>query len=96
MRTFQNEAELEEALSRPTIGVLKTMHSVPGDIMVLGAGGKMGPTLARMLARACDQIADSRRIYAVSRFTGPSVFDDLTNGGVVAIRADLSDRDALR
>ena len=44
--------ELEEALSRPTAGVVRTCGRLAGDIVVLGVGGKMGPTLARMAVRA--------------------------------------------
>ena len=42
---------LDEALSRPTQGVLDTLRDIEGDIMIVGAGGKMGPTLARMVRR---------------------------------------------
>jgi hypothetical protein len=46
--TFKDVAALEEALSRPSQALADTLATVPGDIMVLGVGGKMGPTLARM------------------------------------------------
>ena len=53
--------DLDEALSRPTNGVLETLRSLEGDVMVLGAGGKMGPTLARMVRRGLDEIGQPQR-----------------------------------
>ena len=60
--TPQTETELEELLSRPTPGVVDTLRRHPGDILILGAGGKMGPTLARMARRALDQLGRSPRV----------------------------------
>jgi nucleoside-diphosphate-sugar epimerase len=65
---------------------------VPGDILVLGVAGKMGPTLAR-LARAA---APSRRIIGVARFTEPGLCDRLGAWGIETIACDLLDRDAVR
>lgn len=95
MTSFRSEAELEEALSRPTAGVLDTLRAVPGDVLVLGAGGKMGPTLARMLQRAVDQLGDSRRVIAVSRFSSAGTADELQKCGVQVISCDLTDRTAV-
>lgn len=88
--------ELEEALSLPTAGVLETLRRVPGDVMVLGAGGKMGPTLARMVRRGFDTLGmPERRVFAVSRFSSPSVRDSLQRLGVTTIACDLMDRSAV-
>ena len=58
---------LEERLSRPDDGVAADLGSLDGDILVLGAGGKMGPTLARMAKRA----APGKTVYGVARFSDP-------------------------
>jgi nucleoside-diphosphate-sugar epimerase len=58
-----------------------------GDIMVLGAGGKMGPTLTRMLKRAVPE----RRVMAVSRFTERHLPAELEAEGIEAIAGDLLD-----
>ncbi len=81
---FHTETELEDALSEPTTQVIETLARHPGDIIFLGAAGKMGPTLARMAKRA----AHGRRIIAVSRFSngGEAAF---TSHGIEAIRCDL-------
>ena len=83
--------DLEERLSRPTPEVVADLAAVDGDIMLLGVGGKMGPTLARMARRA----APDRRILAVARFSDPAVATALEAQGVEPIRADLLDRAAI-
>jgi nucleoside-diphosphate-sugar epimerase len=90
-------ADLEEWLSRPTPGVLDTLRRLDGDILVLGAGGKMGPSLARMARRGLDAIdAPTRRVIAVSRFSSPRAKTELEEHGVQAVACDLLDREAVR
>ncbi|MCA9050867.1 MAG: NAD(P)-dependent oxidoreductase [Planctomycetaceae bacterium] len=88
----QNADELDEWLSRPTDGVRETLAGLDGDIMVLGAAGKMGPTLARMARRA---LPNARRVYAVSRFSSAATQETLNRHGVDTIRCDLLDRNAV-
>jgi nucleoside-diphosphate-sugar epimerase len=59
--------------------------------MVLGVGGKMGPTLARMAKRASPQ----RRVIGVARFSEPGLREQLQAAGVECIAADLQSREAL-
>ena len=84
--------ELEELLSRPTAGVTAALRDLDGDVMVLGAGGKMGPTLSRMARRALPQ---GREVFAVSRFSSPASRAGLERHGVRTISCDLLDRDAI-
>ena len=42
------EEELDDLLSTPRTDTVTALEICPGDIVILGAGGKMGPTLARM------------------------------------------------
>src|SRR5689334_11321620 len=90
-----NEAELDELLSTPRAETVETLRACPGDVVVLGAGGKMGPTVARMAARAAAQVGDGRRVVAVSRFSSPEVARALGAAGVTTISCDLLDRSAL-
>jgi nucleoside-diphosphate-sugar epimerase len=92
---FTSEAELEDALSEPTPQVVETLARHPGDIIFLGAAGKMGPTLARMARRASDAAGTRRRVIAVSRFSdgGEGAF---TAHGVEAIRCDLLNEDEVK
>ena len=83
--------ELDEALSRPTPGVLDTLRQLEGDLMILGAGGKMGPTLARMVRRGLDEIGQTqRRVIAVSRFSWASAAQSLHRHGVAAAQPSSS------
>ena len=88
--------ELEEVLSRPTPGVLEALASIEGDVMILGAGGKMGPTLARMVRRGLDGIGQpQRRVIAVSRFSSAAAAESLRAHGVETLSCDLMDREAV-
>lgn len=92
---FASTDQLEEALSEPSPGVIRTLADLDGDILVLGVGGKMGPTLARMARRASDEAGRDRRIVGVSRFSDAALRSKLEYWGIQTIRADLLDRDAL-
>ncbi len=89
------ETELDELLSTPRAETVEALRHCPGDVVVLGAGGKMGPTVARMAARAANQVGDGRRVFAVSRFGAPEVARALGAAGVETIACDLLDRDAV-
>ena len=88
---FEDVAELEDVMSTPSDALVAELEKVPGDIMVLGVGGKMGPTLARMARRA----APGKRIIGVARFSEPGLREQLQGHGVECIAADLLSRDAL-
>src|SRR2546423_12957506 len=86
---------LEENLSRPTPGVIDTMRRLAGDVIILGVGGKMGPTLARMIRRASDEAGVKRRVIGVARFSNSNLPEELSRHGIEPIAADLLDRGAL-
>jgi nucleoside-diphosphate-sugar epimerase len=89
------DAELEDRLSAPNDGVVRALAECAGDVLVLGAGGKMGPSLVRMLRRAADLAGTSRKVLAASRFSDGAVADRLAAGGVVVLRTNLGDTAAL-
>lgn len=89
---FADVEALEERLSRPDADVVADLGRLDGDIIVLGAGGKVGPSLARMAKRA----APDRKVYAVARFSDSSLLDSFRAQGVEPIKADLLDSTALR
>src|SRR4029453_1250135 len=91
----RDEDELEELLSRPSPEVIDALRRTPGDVIVLGAGGKMGPSLVPMFRPAADTIADGRAVMAVSRFTSEDVANRLEQGRVRVIRAELGNRAAI-
>ncbi|RLS33745.1 MAG: NAD-dependent epimerase/dehydratase family protein [Planctomycetota bacterium] len=95
--SFAHSAALEEHLSRPTPGVMSTLSRLDGDVIVLGAGGKMGPTLARMVRRGLDAVGGAdRRVTAVSRFSERRIGEQLERHGVKTISCDLMDEAAVQ
>ena len=94
-RARVTEGELDELLSTPRAETVEALRARPGDIVILGAGGKMGPTVARMAARASSLVGDGRRVFAVSRFSDEELRSSLSNAGIETIACDLLDRDAV-
>ncbi len=86
---IESVEQLEELLSRPYLETVEAMERLHGDIVVLGAGGKIGPTLAVMAARASREAGVQRRVYAASRFTRRSAREYLEANGVEVVEADL-------
>lgn len=93
--TPTNLEELDELLSRPTERVIESMRRLEGDLLLLGVGGKMGPTLARMARRASDAAGVSRRIVGVSRFSTAGLREQLEGWGVETIACDLLREDEV-
>jgi len=83
-----DEAGLEEVLSEPSDSLREEIRKEEGDFIVLGAAGKMGPTLAMMLKKA----APKKNVYAVSRFSDPATKERLEKTGIHVIVADLLDK----
>jgi nucleoside-diphosphate-sugar epimerase len=81
--------ELERRLSEPSEADRTFVSSLQGDIIVLGAGGKMGPSLAKLAKRAADQAGVRKRILAVSRFTSEAARRDLEMAGIEVVPCDL-------
>jgi nucleoside-diphosphate-sugar epimerase len=90
-RGFASVEALDDFLATPSRALIDDLARAPGDIMVLGVGGKMGPTLARLARNA----APERRIIGVARFSEPAVRAALEAAGVETIATDLLDRAAL-
>jgi nucleoside-diphosphate-sugar epimerase len=82
---------LDDLLSTPTPGVIETLSKLDGDILILGVGGKMGPTLARMAARALQEAGIKRRVIGVARFSNQDTPAWLQKHGVEPLTADLLD-----
>jgi nucleoside-diphosphate-sugar epimerase len=65
------------------------MAALSGDLLILGAGGKMGPSLARLARRASNEAKVQRRVVAVSRFRDVAIRDALTAEGIEVLARDL-------
>jgi hypothetical protein len=92
---IKTESELEELLSRPDKETALTMAALDGDLLILGAGGKMGPSLARLARRAIDQAGVKKRVIAVARFTNDKLPSAFAAHGIENIACYLLDRSSL-
>ncbi len=85
------EAERETALTTPSDALIRQMKGMAGTLMIVGAGGKMGPTLAVLAARAVAASGSKLKIIAVSRFSDPAQKEWLQARNISTISADLLD-----
>lgn len=88
---FTDEERLEDFMTAPSPALIAALSQIPGDLIVLGIGGKMGPTLARLARRASPE----RKIFGVARFSEPGLREKLESWGIECIAADLLDRQAI-
>jgi nucleoside-diphosphate-sugar epimerase len=86
---------LQDELSRPNDADCRFISELNGDLIVLGAGGKMGPSLARRVRRAGDEAGVRCRVIAVSRFGSREAVRQFAEWGVEAISCDLLERDQI-
>jgi nucleoside-diphosphate-sugar epimerase len=91
MALIHSEPELDELLSAPSDADRAAMRAMEGGLLILGAGGKMGPSLARRARRAADEAGISKSIVAVSRFSDRAAETQLQEAGIETIGADLLD-----
>ena len=89
------EEKLNELLTTPSDSLVSDIAKIKGDIMILGAGGKMGPTLCILAKNAIKKAGIEKRVIAVSRFSDQIALDLLHDNGVETISCDLLDHDSL-
>jgi nucleoside-diphosphate-sugar epimerase len=88
---FLSAEHLDDVMSEPSPALIADLAEIPGDIIVIGVAGKMGPTVARMAKRACPD----RRVIGAARFSDPAIKSYLESHGVETISVDLLDRSAV-
>jgi len=88
---FADAEALEDFMTAPSPALERDLAAMEGDLMVLGVGGKMGPTLARMAKRA----APGKRVVGVARFSDKGLRQKLESQGIECIPCDLLDRAVL-
>jgi len=89
-RDIASVDELEERLSAPSPRDVEAVRRLDGDVIILGAGGKMGPSLARRIKRAADAANPGLKVIAVSRFGSPGVVEELNRAGIETLACDLA------
>lgn len=94
--TIATEAELDQLLIRPRPILVDFIKTLSSPLVVLGAGGKMGPTLAVLAQRAAAAAGHPLDIVAVSRFSDDYSRHWLETRGVRTLNADLLNRDCLK
>ena len=94
--TIDNAEMLEDLLSMPTAGAIEMFSRIEGDIMFLGVGGKIGPTLSRMARRACAKSKVEKRIYGVSLFETEAQRQQIEKNGIETIHGDLLNNDFIK
>ncbi|MDI4646180.1 NAD-dependent epimerase/dehydratase family protein [Cohnella hashimotonis] len=88
--------QLEAKLAEPSEALVKQLSAIDGDIVVLGVGGKMGPSLARLAANAVRAGGLNKRVIGVSRFSSSETREELESAGVETISCELLDDEALK
>ena len=91
----RDEAALEDLLSNPSSADLECVRRLEGDILILGAAGKMGPSLARRIHRAAARTGSRNRVLAASRFSAPAVRERLDADGIETVAGDLLESDQI-
>src|SRR5487761_2561007 len=91
----QDETQLNDLLTSPNDDTIAAVQHMEGDLLIQGAGGKMGPTLAQLAWRSSQAAGLPWRVRCVSRFTSPDAARSLTDAGIEVIGADLLQPGAL-
>lgn len=93
MKTIE---ELENLMTDPSNALIEDMRKIDGNILILGIGGKMGPTLAIMAKRAIDKAGVDKKVIGVSRFSNGTLKEDLEKAGIETISTDLLNDEQLK
>ena len=92
---IETAEQLNDVMSYPTNEVTSAMSKLEGDLLILGVGGKMGPTLAKLAKRAIDNVNLDNKVIGVSRFSVHGTDEELKKAGIETITCDLLDDDQL-
>lgn len=87
---------MEKELLQPSDALIADMYDIQGDIILLGVGGKMGPSMAKLAKQAVDKAGVKKRIIGISRFSDTAARAELEAGGVETIAADLLNESHLQ
>jgi len=93
---IETEEQLEQLLARPSEQLIEFIATLEGPLLILGAGGKMGPTLSLLAKNAAEAAGNPLRVIAASRFSDPEAAAGLSRKGIEIIRCDLLDRSSVQ
>lgn len=87
---------LYQQLLKPSDALLSAITRLDGDIIILGVGGKMGPSLARLAKEAVDTVGIKKDVIGVARFSEPGLQEELEQHGIKTYATDLLDDSQLQ
>lgn len=96
MTKITTDEQLTHLLITPSEADIDFARRLRGDTVILGAGGKMGPTLAQRLRLALVKAGENSRVLAISRFESSPARAELESSGVETLSADLLDPAVVR
>jgi len=88
--------DLEKTMTHPSPALIEDLANLDGDILILGVGGKMGPSMAKLAQNAIQQGNLNKKVYGVSRFSSNDLQEELEQAGIYTIAADLLNEDDLQ
>lgn len=88
--------QIVDHLLTPSEALINDIARLEGDILILGAGGKMGPAMAKLAKQAIDKSGTGKKVIAASRFSEAGLAEDLQACGIETIAADLLKEDQLK
>ena len=91
-----DESHLERILTEPGPDLLRWIHTVPSPLVILGAGGKMGLTVAVMARRAAEAAGHRLEVIAASRFSDTVLRRRIEDLGIRTEAVDLLEPESLR
>jgi nucleoside-diphosphate-sugar epimerase len=86
---IETETQLEDVLADPSEADVAWAGRLNGDVLVLGASGKMGPSLTRRIHRALARAGSRARVIAASRFSSAAARQSLAAEGIETVACDL-------
>lgn len=92
---IENEQQLDDVLSQPSPELVSQIRSLASPLVILGAGGKMGPSLCVMAKRAAEAAGHALEVVAVSRFSNPLTLPWLEAQGIRVLPRDLLEREQV-
>lgn len=86
---LKTNEQLMTALTTPSKRLIEDIKKINGDILILGVGGKMGPSLALLAKKALEEAGKNNKVIGVSRFSSGNLQNELESNGVETLAADL-------
>src|SRR5262245_42982673 len=81
---------------QPSSALISDVARLEGDILILGAGGKMGPALAKLCKQAINLAGIKKKVIAASRFSEEGLEKELNETGVETLAVDLLNDEKLQ